>query len=722
MRIIKPPGKRQMGHVGTLNSPGRTAVVVAVVLLVLAALIAGYPGGVTRASAVAVATADSPGSCNEVIDGISWNLDPCIPVNGPYPQDFANTLAAIQSCPTAPAQSAEAAVAQVAARNDALTQVGTSSSGSASTAPASLPATSAKPSTSAPTTAKPSTSAPTATATPTSTSSPYPCPTSSSPSPNPSYTATDSPTATATPCATGTESESPTATATACATGTSTPTDSASASGSASSTSSSSASASESASGTPSDSASGTGTASATDSASGTGTASATDSASDTASPSGEPTDTDCATDDDSDSPPDTDCATDTIDPSDPGTTTDGDQCGLPSESASDTDSTTADPPGADADLIQCRDPKTIPDPGNPVTLVAAGDSITSAHNQTGFGIGTCDNTTSDARKLTGNDANFSYAGLYFGLNKQIISYYNFARTGFSTDNIRTAVAATTDACGNPWNRNDTPLNLAVSVIKRAKAAGSAAYFVTDGGVNNTNWTTVVSKLAECQGIGFAANTLLAGVPGVTVNFYYVVPKVLPTDPPLGLQKNIIKMGGACYTVVKLGGPFPQTWWSRVAVPQYNGPGSANPSALSAQIGPDAAAIVNAVLAAGADKVVWLLYYDITPANIDVANLGLATAQAKFPAWAAKFLPATVTPFNVSLIDPLYAGDVRTLVTNLNTTIQNAIPVNAKVTALIPPALTANDLQNTGLGGSPHPNASGHTKLANALSAAYNAL
>lgn len=348
---------------------------------------------------------------------------------------------------------------------------------------------------------------------------------------------------------------------------------------------------------------------------------------------------------------------------------------------------------------------------------------MTSAHNQTGFGIGQCDNTASDARKLTGNDANFSYVGKYFNLNKQIIAYYNFARTGFTTDDIRNAKAGKTfDACGNDWGRNDTPLNLAVKVIKAAKAANSAAYYVTTGGVNNTNWTSVVAKLAECQGLGFAVNTLLAGVPGVTVKFYYVVPKVAPTDPPFGLYKNIINQGGACYATVKTGGWFPQTWWTRVGVPAYDGPGSPAPSALSKQIGPDAAAIVNAVLGAGADKVVWMLYYDLTPANIDVANLGLAAAKAKMPAWAVKLLPANVNAFLVSLIDPALTGQVRTLVTNLNTTIKNAIPANAKVAVQAAPALLPGDIQNTGIGGSPHPNDNGHTKLANTLNTAFNGL
>jgi hypothetical protein len=159
-----------------------------------------------------------------------------------------------------------------------------------------------------------------------------------------------------------------------------------------------------------------------------------------------------------------------------------------------------------------------------------------------------------------------------------------------------------------------------------------------------------------------------------------------------------------------------------VGVDAYNGPGSPNPGALSKQIGPDVTAIVNAVLGNGADKVVWMLYYDINPANLDVASVGLAAGKAKMPAWVSKFLPATVKPFTVSLIDPLFVPQVRTLVTDLNTTIKDAIAANAKVSVQTPPILLAGDFQDTALGGSPHPSDKGHTKLANTLSAAFNAL
>lgn len=649
--------RRRVGAGGGRRAALRAPVAVAVVLTLLGTLLSLWGGGASPAAAVAIATDDSPGSCNQVINGIQWNLDPCIPSGGPYPQDFADTLASLQNCPTpsaspsgtmSPTSATVAAAARRAAGGGGKALL-TGASSTTATVPGSPPASPSPSTSTSPPTSPSSSASPTASPT----GSPQPCPTYTSPSPDPSYT----PPTSAPPSASTSSTVTPSGTALPSPSDTSSPTRTSSPSGSTS--------------------------ASSTASATGVGTTTAS------ASPSGTPT---------------------------------GEQCGLPSATAS----ALADPPGESADQIQCRDPKKIPDPGNPVTLVATGDSVTSAHNQTGFGIGRCDNTAADARGLTGNDANFSYAGKYYNLDKQIIAYYNFARTGFTTDDIRNGAAGKTfDACGNDWNRNDTPLNLATKVIKAAKAAKaakSAAYYVTTGGVNNTNWTTVVAKLAECQGLGFAVNTLLAGTPGLTVNFYYIVPKVAPTDPPRGLYKNIISKGGACYATVQTGGWFPQTWWTRVGVPQYDGPGSPAPSPLSLKIGPDAAAIVNAVLGAGADKVVWMLYYDINPANIDVANLGLAAARAKMPAWAARFLPANVGQFLVSLIDPVLVPQVRALVTNLNNTIKNAIPANAKVAVQAAPALLGGDIQITGIGGSPHPNDNGHTKLANTLSTAFNGL
>ncbi|HZN19245.1 MAG TPA: hypothetical protein VFB84_13880 [Micromonosporaceae bacterium] len=147
----------------------------------------------------------------------------------------------------------------------------------------------------------------------------------------------------------------------------------------------------------------------------------------------------------------------------------------------------------ARGDRIDCRNPNNIPDRANPVVLVATGDSVTSAHHQWGFGTGLCNRTSADFRGLTGNHAKFSYVGRYFdNLNPNVVEYYNFARTGFSTGEMRTSAANNPDGCGNNWGRAFPPVALADAVVRKAKADNRKAYFVTTGGVNNTNWTTVL--------------------------------------------------------------------------------------------------------------------------------------------------------------------------------------------------------------------------------------
>lgn len=354
-------------------------------------------------------------------------------------------------------------------------------------------------------------------------------------------------------------------------------------------------------------------------------------------------------------------------------------------------------------DRIECRDPNRIPDPGGATVLVATGDSVTSAHHQWGFGSGVCDRTSADFRRLTGNHANFSYAGRYFGLDPNVIEYYNFARTGFGTPDMLAAPANKPDACNNAWGRAFAPVPLADAVVRKAKADGRKAYFVTTGGVNNTNWTTVLKQLIKCRGLEFAQQTV---IPRSSINWAAV-----------GGRGGIVTNGGSCVLRVR-GNAWLQIpdYFQRIAVPAYDGP------ARAAGITRDTTAIVNTMLAAGADKIVWMLYYDINPANIDLANFGHTLIRDTAPARIAALLPPRVAPTPQPLVDPMWVGAVRALINNLNAAIVAGIPANAKVRAQPAPVFGAADIQDTALGGSPHPSAAGHTKLANALLAAYRAL
>ena len=386
----------------------------------------------------------------------------------------------------------------------------------------------------------------------------------------------------------------------------------------------------------------------------------------------------------------------------------------------------TADPPkDAGADLIDCRKKKDLPDPNKPVVLVAAGDSLTSAHIQTGYGLGRCDNTAADFRKLTGNEATKSYAAKYFQLNKQITDYYNFARTGFSTINMLGAKATDTDACGTKWDRTKPPVGLAEDVIAAAKKqAGTSAYFVTTGGINNTNWTDVLKEMAKCAGLETVMNS---GLVTFKNKFYYVVPKVDANDPPLGRKKNLIRKGGACVAMVwvpkVIGEDLKVT---RIKVDPYDGPGGDAVSADSKKIGTDAAQIAQAVLNKGADKVVWMLYYDINPAQINLNEFAKALLAKEAPVLEGV---AAILPKNskMSLIDPLFVPDVRAFVKAINDDLSTNLAAlkNPKVSIIDPGKAAANlllvagDIQETAAGGSPHPNDSGHTKLCTMLDAAW---
>jgi hypothetical protein len=337
--------------------------------------------------------------------------------------------------------------------------------------------------------------------------------------------------------------------------------------------------------------------------------------------------------------------------------------------------------------------------------LTATGDSVTSAHNQFGFG-NMCANTSADLRNLTGNDANFSYAGRYYAGNPNVVKYYNFARTGFGTTEMLNAKGAgTLDACGNAWARVDTPVNLAAAAIKQAKKDGNKAYHVSTGGVNNTNWTQLLSQVTKCRGMEWAQANLM---PARWTSFWWAA---------VGGKAGIVPNGGGCVLKVVNPNPFAMDWFFRVGVPGYNGP--ANYKAITA----DVTTVVNALLAAGADKIVWMQYYDITPAQIDVGNFSWTYLRGIAPGWVAGLMPPRVGPaVIIPLVDPVHVVAVKKMTADLNAAVVAGVPANPKV-AVGPAVVTlAADIQNTALGGSPHPSAAGHTKMAAALNASFNAI
>ena len=73
---------------------------------------------------------------------------------------------------------------------------------------------------------------------------------------------------------------------------------------------------------------------------------------------------------------------------------------------------------------------------------------------------------------------------------------------------------------------------------------------------------------------------------------------------------------------------------------------------------------------------------------------------------------------NASLVPVQLVGRIQMLENDLNNEIKRKLPVNPKLVVQPAPALGAGDIQKTVPMGCPHPNGSGHDKLANTLNTA----
>lgn len=350
-------------------------------------------------------------------------------------------------------------------------------------------------------------------------------------------------------------------------------------------------------------------------------------------------------------------------------------------------------------DLVKTRNPQEVPNGCQGAVLVATGDSLTSAHHQTANHLDMCGNTASDparAGPLVGNDGFFSYAGKYFDMNRQILEYYNFARTGFSTDNIIRATRETQDACGQAWGRDQTPIHLASSVVAQAKRDNRLAYFVTTGGINDTNWVEVLEKTLTCR--------ILEITRKVDGRFRWAANNG-------GGKADIVPNGGACIATARGLGEI-----HREVVPAFG--------ADYGRIGANAQAIVHQMLNTGADRVVWMLYYDLNPALIDIYRI--AENQIIQHGGGRFFDVARLGTGILSVIDPVWAGAATNIRNQLNAAIVQTLPQNmprdlwAKV-RLVTPQLSTAEIQQTAKGGSPHPNDTGQQRMANLLSNAIDA-
>jgi hypothetical protein len=368
-------------------------------------------------------------------------------------------------------------------------------------------------------------------------------------------------------------------------------------------------------------------------------------------------------------------------------------------------------------------------DPANDSVLIALGDSVTSAHWQkknSGSKDCTQNNTVADDRGMPGNDMTYSYAGRYFDQYTDISEYYNFARTGFTTRDMVNAGQNDKDGCANEWARSDTPLGLATAVTKEAKKNKKKVYAVMTGGINNTNWVKIIDKMFECRRLAAAveAAKVLPWPMGLSskTKFRYRM-KLKEGEAGFGNPANLIEREGYCQAEIwdrsLLGPVFRDT--IDITIPAYDGPGSAAPGVNAKAIAADAANITRTLLTAGADEVVWMLYYDISPAQIDLGQFFKDGAND----WVTRRLVSMLgldSLGTVSLINPVAIGNVKKYVKLLNEYVESKLPPAVIVVDPLSQAvkLTFADMQDTAIGGSPHPNDRGHKKLRDYLSAALN--
>jgi lysophospholipase L1-like esterase len=323
--------------------------------------------------------------------------------------------------------------------------------------------------------------------------------------------------------------------------------------------------------------------------------------------------------------------------------------------------------------------------------LAALGDSVTSAHIQNGFGD-ECAHTLADRRGLPGNHATMSYAGLYAGNNRDLVSYYNVARTGFGSNELVSATPAHADACRSPWQRAFPPVQLAAAVVKEAKRVGDTAYAVGTVGANDTNWAHAIAQALTCRAAQYAVAKTGVG------EFRWQE----GTDPA-----RLIPDGGGCVVLATVFGDNQRYVFG---VEPYNG--AQRYGAITANV----RAMTGTLLQAGADKVVWMSYYDITPAQIDVTSYLTAVIKAKLPKSLQDKLP-DLAPHRIDLIDAAYAPAVRGMIGQVNTAVAAGLPNDGRVVHA-PPAVAPTELQNTMIGGAPHPNGDGHARMSRALAAA----
>ncbi len=121
--------------------------------------------------------------------------------------------------------------------------------------------------------------------------------------------------------------------------------------------------------------------------------------------------------------------------------------------------------------------------------LVALGDSISSGHHRSSnLAIATC------------NDPAYGYPEyVWMAMEAKLpvqwrgSGYYNFARSGFSSSNVRYGGAKAFDACRAPYG-SSSPLHDAEVILKAHKSSWTSV--VITAGIDDTNWGAVLQSIA----------------------------------------------------------------------------------------------------------------------------------------------------------------------------------------------------------------------------------
>jgi hypothetical protein len=355
-------------------------------------------------------------------------------------------------------------------------------------------------------------------------------------------------------------------------------------------------------------------------------------------------------------------------------------------------------------------------------TLITSGDSVTSAHWQKKSGNPTgavpCPNTSDRGGRGPGNDPFFSYANAVFRDVAKFAggNYYNYARTGFTTTDMLQADPAAVDACGNTWGKPQPPVGMVTATAAWEKEQKRKVAWVTTGGVNDTNWSGVLENFLGCSVTGHIVTTQTSarrlGYVSMMVTFAdRSTHQFDGTAADNRAIDRLLREGGSCRFVKK--STFGSILMdSTFTVALFNIGGVKN------QITGNVKTAVEAGIAAKIDRIVWLGYYDISKAEIDVAAaapvFGLTAAEA------TRYLGARFKLARTSA----QAQTLRDQQTALNKAICDGVTAakRANPTASVmctkwtdPNFTGSGDIQDTVKGGMPHPSEGGQRKLAEVI-------